>query len=53
MNIKKYLLPNIPYLFIGLYASKLGEAWRLADGRDTAQKVLHYMDGLKVVLCKS
>ena len=48
MNIKKYLLPNIPYLFIGLYATKLGEAWRLADGRDTAQKVLHYMDGLKV-----
>ena len=47
MNIKKYLYPNIPYLLIGLYATKLGEAWRLADGRDTARKVLHYMDGLK------
>ena len=45
--MKKKLILALPYLFIALYATKLGEAWRLADGRDAAQKVLHYMDGLK------
>ena len=45
--MKKKLILTLPYLFIALYATKLGEAWRLADGKDTARKVLHYMDGLK------
>jgi len=30
VNLKKYILPNLPYAFIGLYATKIGEAWRLA-----------------------
>ena len=30
LNIKKFLLPNIPYVFIALFATKLGQAWRLA-----------------------
>ena len=47
MNVKKILLTNIPYLFIALYATKLGEAWRLAEGTDAARKALHYMDGLQ------
>ena len=34
VNIKKLVIPNIPYFMIGLYASKLGEAWRLAEGAD-------------------
>ena len=29
LDLKKLLLPNLPYLLIGLYATKLGEAWRL------------------------
>lgn len=29
LNIKKFLLPNIPYVFIALYATKLGQAARL------------------------
>ena len=45
--MKKKLILTLPYLFIALYATKLGEAWRLADGKDAARKVLHYMDGLK------
>ena len=47
MNVKKILLTHIPYLFIALYATKLGEAWRLAEGTDAARKALHYMDGLQ------
>lgn len=46
VNIKKVLIPNIPYFVIGLYATKLGEAWRLAEGADASGKLLHIMDGL-------
>ena len=45
LNIKKYLLPNIPYVFIALFATKLGQAWRLAPGMDFSEKALHIMDG--------
>ena len=45
MNVKKLVLPNLPYLFIGLFATKLGEAWRLATGADFAAKVLRLGDG--------
>ena len=46
VNIKKLVIPNIPYFMIGLYASKLGEAWRLAEGADASEKLLHIVDGL-------
>ena len=29
-NLKKLLILNLPYVLIGLYATKLGEAWRLS-----------------------
>ena len=45
LNIKKFLLPNIPYVFIALFATKLGQAWRLAPGTDFSGKALHLMDG--------
>ena len=45
LNIKKFLLPNIPYVFIALFASKLGQAWRLAPGTDFSGKALHLMEG--------
>lgn len=44
-TIKK-LLPNLPYLFIALFATNLGEAWRLASGADFSAKLLHILDGL-------
>ena len=45
LNIKKFLLPNIPYVFIALFATKLGQAWRLAPGMDFSGKALHIMEG--------
>ena len=42
INIKKYILP---YVMIGLYATKLGQMWRLAPGADFSAKVLGLMDG--------
>ena len=45
VNIKKAILPNLPYAFIALYATKLGQAARLAPGADFSQKSLHIMEG--------
>ena len=45
-RLKKLLILNTPYVVIGLYATKLGEVWRLAEGTDASNKFLHLMDGL-------
>ena len=39
-NIKKYLIPNIPYLFILWACLKMGTAYRLAAGADFAHKLM-------------
>ena len=49
-KLKKMLLLNIPYAVIGLYATKLAEGWRLAEGLDASQKFLHYMAGLGLAM---
>ena len=45
VNIKKAILPNLPYAFIALYATKLGQAARLSPGADFSAKALHIMEG--------
>ena len=45
VNIKKAILPNLPYAFIALYATKLGQAARLSPGADFSAKALHLMEG--------
>ena len=45
-SIKKIILPNLPYLFIALFATKLPQAWRLAEGADASEKMLHLLDSL-------
>lgn len=44
-SIKKLLLPNLPYFLLGLYATKLGQAYRLAAGTGLSEKLLHIMEG--------
>ena len=39
-KLKKYLIPNIPYLFILWACLKLGTAYRLAAGADVAHKLM-------------
>ena len=46
MNLKKRLIPNIPYVVIGMFATNLGEGWRLAAGSNASEKLLHIVDGL-------
>ena len=45
VNYKKLILPNIPYVFIGLLATKLGQAFRLSPGADFSSKLLNIMEG--------
>ena len=46
MRLKKWILPNLPYVGIALLATKLGQAIRIAPGADFSGKVLHMMDGM-------
>jgi type IV secretion system protein VirD4 len=46
LNVKKLILPNIPYVFIALLATKVSEAVRLAPGSDASTKLLNIMTGL-------
>ena len=39
-SVKKYVIPNIPYLFILWACLKLGTAYRLAPGADFAHKLV-------------
>ena len=45
-KVKKLIITNLPYLFIALMATKLGLAWRLAEGADFSAKAVHLVGGL-------
>ncbi|MDL2234610.1 type IV secretory system conjugative DNA transfer family protein [Christensenellaceae bacterium OttesenSCG-928-L17] len=45
INIKKLVLPNLPYVLIALFATKIGQAYRFAAGSDFATKIPNIMDG--------
>ena len=47
-KIKKHILPNIPYLFIGWAFLKLGTAYRLAAGVNAVEKLLGLMQTIGV-----
>ena len=44
-TLKKYVLPNLPYLLFLFLFAKIGEAVRLAPGMDAAAKLLGLSDG--------
>ena len=50
INIKKLLILNIPYLLVGLFATNLGEAWRLAEGADMSAKLLSFFSTITVAM---
>lgn len=47
-NVKRLLILNIPYVILGLIATNLGEAWRLAEGADASAKILSLFSTLGV-----
>ncbi len=48
VNYKKLILPNIPYVFIGLLATKLGQAARFSPGVDFSSKAMNIMQGISM-----
>ena len=49
-KIKKLLILNLPYFLVGLFATNLGEAWRLAEGADSSAKILSFLNALPIAL---
>ena len=47
-KIKKLLILNIPYIIVGLIATNIGEAWRMAEGADSSAKLLSLFSVLPV-----
>ena len=47
---KKLLILNLPYFLVGLFATNLGEAWRLAEGADSSAKILSFFNALPIAL---
>lgn len=47
-KIKKLLILNIPYIIVGLIATNIGEAWRMAEGADSSAKLLSLFSTLSV-----
>ena len=45
-NIRKYVLPNLPYAFIGLLIGNVGEAYRMAIGANFGQKLVAMMQSI-------
>ena len=45
-NLSKLLALYLPYVVIGLLATNLGEAWRLAVGKELGDKIVSLMDTL-------
>ena len=41
-EIKRQIILNIPYLILGLLATNLGEAWRMAEGADASAKLMAF-----------
>ena len=49
-KMKKLLILNLPYFLVGLFATNLGEAWRLAEGADSSAKILSFFHALPIAL---
>jgi type IV secretion system protein VirD4 len=44
-KVKKYVLPNLPYLFIFWLADKLGQAFRLSAGENMGKRFMDTVNG--------
>jgi type IV secretion system protein VirD4 len=48
--LKKYIMPNLPYVLLFWLFGKAGMAYRLAPGRDMLQKLIHSMATLEAAM---
>ena len=52
-KLSKLLALYLPYVVIGLVATNLGEAWRLAAGEELGDKIVSLMDTAPGCIFKS
>ena len=52
-QLRKYLLPNLPYLLFVYLFDKLFQAVRLAPGLDVSEKLLHIGQGFRIAFSSS
>ena len=45
-KLKKYVIPNLPYVFIGVLLGNFGEAYRLSGGANVGQRILGMMGNM-------
>ena len=45
VNLKKWIIPNLPYLLFVYLFDKVAQAIRLTPGLDASQKLLHLGEG--------
>ena len=49
-NLKKTIIIHIPYFFIGLFSTKLGQMWRFTTGAELGEKIMNLGEGFFLVL---
>ena len=52
-QLRKYLLPNLPYLLFVYLFDKLFQTVRLAPGPDASEKLLHIGQGFQIAFSSS
>ena len=45
-KLKKTIISSVPYAFIGLFATKLGQAWRFTSGDELGERILDLGNGI-------
>lgn len=50
LDIKKYVLPNLPYLFVFWFFNKIAQGWRGAEGMDGVEKAVYGLSQLGEVI---
>ena len=53
LDVKKILLPNLPYVFIFWFFNRVAEGCRLADGADMVTKAMGAVSGLGTLISKN
>lgn len=50
IDVKKKILPYLPYVFFFLIANKIAEAYRLSDGLNVGKKIMDGINGISGIL---
>ena len=53
LDLKKYILPNLPYLFLFWFFTKVAQGYRLAVGTDAVTKAMGALSGLGALLSEN